>query len=146
MILLTRLRFNLLLYCCALMIGCAKDDGLKLYPVSGRVLLGGKPLTGVAQGGVSFRGHALKGNDTLHQPTGPIDTEGTFALFTAGKKGAPLGWYKVVVAAYANTLAEGPVRPRLLLDPKYYDVKKTDLSIEVVAEPAPGAYDLNVSK
>lgn len=129
----------------ALLVGCAKDD-LKLCPVSGRVLLAGQPLTTVAQGSVSFRGDPLKGNESLHQPTGVIDAEGKFELITVGKKGAPPGWYKVVVCAYANKLEEGPVTPRLLLDDKYYDVKKTDLSVEVVPHPAPGAYDLNVTK
>jgi hypothetical protein len=134
-----------ILCCCTLSAGCGQDDGIgKLYPVSGRILVDGRPLTGVAQGSVSFRGDPLKGNETLHQPTGPIDAEGRFELVTAGKKGAPPGWYKVVVTAYANKLEEGPVRPRLLLVEKYYHPKKTDLSVEVVADPAPGAYDLNV--
>jgi hypothetical protein len=74
------------------------------------------------------------------------DSEGNFELFTAGKEGDPPGWYKVVVSAFANKPEEGRVAPRLLLDDKYYDEGKTDLCIEVVASPSPGAYDLKVSK
>jgi hypothetical protein len=44
----TRLAFFLALCCCAPSVGCGSDDGLgKLYPVSGKVLLDGKPLTNV---------------------------------------------------------------------------------------------------
>jgi hypothetical protein len=127
--------------------GCAQDDGIgKLYPVSGRILIEGQPLTGVAQGSVSLRGDPSRDNPTLHQPTGTIDAEGRFELTTAGKKGAPPGWYRVMVAAYANRPEEGPVKPRRLLDEKYYHPDKTDLTIEIVAKPAPGAYDLNVTR
>jgi len=138
-------RFLLTLGSFALASGCG-DAGPRFYPVSGTILLDGKPLTGVAQGSVSFRGDAAKGNQTMHQPTGTITADGKFELVTVGKKGAPLGWYRVVVAAYANKLEEGPVTPRLLLDAKYYNPETTELSIEVVQSPAPGAYDLKVSK
>jgi hypothetical protein len=114
--------------------------------VSGKILLDGKPLTSVGQGSVSFRGDAGRGNGTLHQPTGTINAQGEYELVTVGKEGAPLGWYKVMVAAYANKIEEGPVTPRPLLDPKYYSADTSELSIEVVASPAPGAYDLNVTK
>ena len=63
-----------------------------------------------------------------------------------GKKGAPAGWYKVLVSAFANKIEEGPVTPRYILEAKYYSPEKTDLSVEVVADPAPGRYDLKVNK
>ncbi len=97
------------------LIGCGGDT-LDLVPVSGTVLLDGKPLTKLGQGGVSFYGDA------------------------------PLGAYKIVVNAFQNTPDEGPVTPRQLLNSRYYDPAKTDLKIEVVAESVPGQYDLNVSK
>jgi hypothetical protein len=140
-------RFPLILCVAFVPLGCGGDDGIgKLYPVSGRILVGDNPLTTVGQGSVSLRGDALKGNPTMHQPTGAIDADGKFELMTAGKKGAPAGWYKVVVAAYANKPEEGPVKPRMLLDEKYYHPQKTDLSVQVVARPAEGAYDLKVTK
>ncbi len=142
----TGVSFLLVLGFCALPAGCGKGDGLELYPVSGTVLLDGKPLTNVAQGGVSFYGDAAKGNKTMHIPTGMIDAQGKFELITGGEKGALLGSYKVLVNAFENTMEEGPVQPRLILNPKYYDMTKTDLSIEVVAKPKLGQYDLHVTK
>lgn len=140
----TRGSFLLALCLCILAVGCGQE--VTLYPVSGRILIDGKPLTGVAQGSVSFRADANKGNETMHQPTGTINAAGEYELLTAGKKGAPPGWYKVVVAAYANKVEEGPVTPRLLIDQKYHEPTTTDLRIEVVANPSPGAYDLNVTR
>jgi hypothetical protein len=136
--------FLLPVYLCGLMVGCAKEE--PFYPVSGKILLDGQPLTGVGQGSVSLRGDLAKGNKTLHQPTGAIKPGGDYEVITVDKKGAPPGWYKVVVSAFANKIEEGPVTPRPLLDPKYYNADTTDLSIEVVAEPSPDAYDLNVTK
>lgn len=123
--------------------GCAKNDA-PFYPVSGRILVSGKPLTGVPQGGVTLWADASRGNATLHQPVGAIAADGSFEVTTIGKKGAPPGWYKVVVAAYANRLEEGPVTPRFLLHRRYANVNTTDLRVEVVSNPPANAYDLNV--
>jgi hypothetical protein len=133
---------------CALTVGCGGTyiDGVRLYPVSGTILVDGKPLTDVPQGGVSFHPDAAKGNTSMHIPTGKIQADGRYELMTGGKRGAPAGWYKVRVSAFANRIEEGPVTPRYILDPKYYSPEKTDLSIEVVADPSPGRYDLNVTK
>lgn len=125
--------------------GCGGDK-LDLVPVSGAVLVDGKPLIKVGQGGVSFFADAAKGNQTQHIPTGVIDAEGKYELETGGQKGAPPGAYKVLVNAFQNTPDEGPVTPRQLLHPKYYDLTKTDLTIEVVSDSAPGQYDLKVTK
>ncbi len=127
------------------LIGCGGDT-LDLVPVSGTVLLDGKPLTKVGQGGVSFFANAAKGNKTQHIPTGVIDAEGKYELETGGQKGAPPGSYKVLVNAFQNTPDEGPVAPRYLLNAKFYDLTKTDLTIEVVSGSAPGQYDLKVTK
>jgi hypothetical protein len=116
-------------------------------PVAGKVKLDGKPLT---VGTVSFRPDAERGNKSMHIPIGKIDPEGNYELETVGKKGAPPGWYKVLVMADADAqLAPGtahPLRPRWLMNPKYADLKTTDLAIEVVENPAAERYDLNVSK
>jgi hypothetical protein len=123
--------------------GCAKND-VRFHPVSGRILMAGKPLTGVPQGGVTLWADAARGNETLHQPVGAIAADGSYEVTTIGKKGAPPGWYKVVVAAYANRPEEGPVTPRLLLHGRYANVDTTDLRLEVVPDPPANAYDLNV--
>jgi hypothetical protein len=132
----------------ALPTGCGGTyiDGVRIYPVSGRVLVQGQPLTDVPQGSVSFHPDAGQGNQSLHLPTGKINPDGTYELNTGGKKGAPLGKYKVRVSAFENRPEEGPVTPRYMLDDKYYAADKTDLTLEVVDNPAPGQYDLKVTK
>src|SRR5262249_14047953 len=76
--------------------GCGDGSGLKVVPVAGKLTIDGQPLT---TGSISFRPDAARGNRSQHHPTGTIDEEGRYQLFTAGKKGAPLGWYKVMVFA-----------------------------------------------
>ena len=129
----------------ACLFGCGGDK-LDLVPVKGTVLLDGKPITKIGQGGVSFFADASKGNQTQHIPTGAIDADGNYELQTGGQNGAPLGTYKVLVNVFQNTPDEGPVTPRMLLHPKYYDLTKTDISVEVVAKSSPGQYDLKVIK
>jgi hypothetical protein len=132
----------------ALPVGCGGTylDGVRLYPVSGTVLVEGQPLTGVPQGSVSFHPDKAQGNESMHLPTGKIQADGKYELLTGSKKGAPAGKYKVRVSAFANKLEEGPVTPRYILDDKYYSAEKTDLIVEVVENPAPGQYDLKVTK
>jgi hypothetical protein len=122
--------------------GCA-PAGEKFFPVSGAVSVNGKPL---AAGTVSFRPDAERGNRSQHHPTGVI-ADGRFELHTLRQRGAPLGWYRVLVLADENQTA-GPVHPlmpRWATHPKYTSQKTTDLLIEVVETPAPGAYDLRLS-
>jgi hypothetical protein len=111
------------------------------------VKLDGKPLS---VGTVSFRPDASRGNTSMHIPTGAIDANGNYELVTVTKKGAPRGWYKVVVFADANSLdpktASRPLPPVWLMNIKYTDDKTTDLAIEVVGNPSAGVYDLALSK
>jgi hypothetical protein len=124
--------------------GCG-GGGEKLLPVAGRVTLNDQPLR---SGSVSFRPDAAKGNASLHHPTGSIDPQGNYSLFTVGKKGAPPGRYKVLVFADANAQAGAvhPVPPRWLVPEKYLSEKSTPLAVEVVDAPAEGAYDLKLGK
>lgn len=128
-------------------VGCG-DPGPVLVPVKGSVSVGGKPL---AVGSVSFRPDASRGNTSAHHPTGSIAADGSFELVTLGKPGAPVGHYKVLVFADANTdaktnTAAHPKPPAWLTDPKYTTEKTTDLRAEVVATPEPGRYDLKLVK
>jgi hypothetical protein len=129
----------------ALLVGCGANEGLDLIPVSGKVSLPDGPLAGV---GISFRADASKGNNTPHIPSGTTDAEGKYELTAGGAKGAPAGWYKVVVMppAPAPTGGEVPKPGPPPFDPKYSDAATTDLSIEVKSAAAPGAYDLNLEK
>jgi hypothetical protein len=120
--------------------GCG---GLKLVPVSGKVTLDNKPVHG---GGVSFIPDASKGNTARVSCVGRINAQGRYELTTTAVKGsdsgkgAPLGWYKVTL------LTTLPGAPEIKVHSKYLDPDKTPLSIEVVADPAPGAYDLKLTK
>ena len=59
------------------------------------------------------------------------------------RKGAPPGWYKVVVTAYDNP-RPGNLKP--LISMKYQDAKTTPLEKEVVENPEPGRYDFNLTR
>ena len=120
--------------------GCSNGSDEKLAPVSGKVTVDGKPLT---TGSVSFRPDASQGNMSQHQPNSAIDTEGNFELFVPpARKGAPLGWYKVVVTAYDDPWPGKPLKS--FIDMRYSDEKTTPLTIEVVEKPEPGCYDLKL--
>jgi hypothetical protein len=133
-----------LLACLALAAAGCAPRGERLLPVAGAARVNGAPL---AAGSVSFRPDAARGNATQHHPTGEI-VNGAFELHTAGRKGAPPGWYKVLVFSDENR-QQGPlhpVKPRWATDVKYTSEQTTDLFVEVVEKPAPGAYDLQLSR
>jgi hypothetical protein len=131
--------------------GCDDNSGVgKTYPVSGKVTLDGQIL--VAQETmVLFLPDASKGNQSSFEPAGTIDGDGNYSLSTKGKKGAPPGWYRIVVTA----LADSPQHPKggqhsrpvghSLAPSKYGSGRTTDLVIEVVENPGAGAYDLKLT-
>jgi hypothetical protein len=128
-----------------LVCGCG-SDGFDMESVRGRVTLNGEPIT---TGTVSFRPDPAKGNTSLHHPTGPIDPEGNYQLFTAGKPGAPTGWYKVLVFADANakpSKTAHPLPPRWLVPEKYTREAGTPLFIEVRPGTDSERYDLKLVK
>jgi hypothetical protein len=125
----------------ALPAGCGQT---KLVPVSGRVTIDNKPLT---TGYVTYKPDKSKGNTFTGEPTGKIESNGDYTLTTNGKPGAPVGWYKVIVPANAPFDVEDPskAKPKWLVNPRFVTESTTPLEKEVVATPAPGAYDLNVT-
>jgi hypothetical protein len=133
--------------------GCGDASGVgPTFPVAGKVTLNNTPLT--AQNTVILcKPDAAKGNKSPFEPSGTVDAEGNYTLTTRGKSGAPPGWYKVVVTARDEAAPAHPKGPqrhrpvaRSLLPARYGQAQTTDLSIEVVERPAPGAYDLKLSK
>jgi len=129
----------------AALAGCGGNKGPELLPVSGKVTLPDGPLAGV---GISLRADASKGNTTQHVPSGTTDAEGKYELTTGVAKGAPVGWYQVVLTPPTAAPSGGEL-PRSGPPPfaaKYTDVTTTDLSLEVKAGAAPGAYDLKLDK
>jgi hypothetical protein len=120
--------------------GCG---GPKRVPVSGKVTLGDKPLT---TGRVFFSPDVAKGNNARVACVGRLDEQGGYELHTTGitnkdsGKGAPPGWYKVTIRQQGSTeLAPG-------IKPAYLDESTTPLSVEVVPDAPPGAYDLKLTK
>jgi hypothetical protein len=113
-------------------------------PVAGQVTVNRSPLK---TGTVTFLPDASKGNTTRHHPVGTINAEGRYELHTVGRKGAPPGWYKVVVHADENQQTgrtAAPLPPRWMTHVKYTAAGTTPLQVEVVE--VAGRYDLKLTK
>ena len=122
--------------------GCGREDGDKLALVTGKLTVDGKPLT---SGSVSFRPDASKGNNSQHQPNGAIDPKGNFELTVPpARKGAPLGWYKVVITALDDPWPGKPLKS--FIDLKYSDERTTPLTVEVIPKPESGRYDFKLTR
>lgn len=122
--------------------GCSGGTGEVLLPVEGRAFVGDKPLK---SGTVSFRPDATKGNTSQHQPNGTIDSTGRYELYVPpARKGAPPGWYKVVVTALDDPQPGKPLKS--FIDLKYADEARTPRRVEVVADAEPGRYDLKLTR
>jgi len=96
------------------------------YPVSGRLVVNGKPAEGAA---VVFRHTADWGDKTI-VPIGWTDAEGNFEMSTFGvKDGAPAGEYKVEISwpAYRKGRNIGPDK----LGGKFSDGNKSGLTVQV---------------
>lgn len=133
---------------CASLLGLLGCGGLKRVPAGGTVTIDGKPLEG---GILYFNPDLSKGNNARVSCTSGV-RDGRFTLQTSGIErsdsgpGVPLGWYKVSVRV--NMPGEKPIfpgQPAIKIHPKFLDPQKTPLEIEVVEEPAPGAYDLKLT-
>jgi hypothetical protein len=127
------------------LVGCGGST-TKLVPVVGKVTVDGRPLT-TGTGGVSFRPD--KGSGGSQEPAGSIDEDGTYRLFTGDKEGAPLGRYRVLVVDVEPRDPKDPFpygKRKTHVNNKYANPKTSDVVIEVVPSPAPGAYDLKLTK
>jgi hypothetical protein len=126
----------------ALAVAAAGCGGSR-YPVDGRVLLKGKPLQGKG-GAVVLKPDASKGNKGSASSVGLLQRDGSFSVLTNGRPGAQSGWYKVVIIA-TEPGANPNEDSRRLLNARYQTEATTPLAVEVVANPSPGRYDLQVS-
>jgi hypothetical protein len=131
---------------CVLMVavGCGDKGPGKLLPVSGTVQFKAAPLD---KGTVIYRADSGKGNKTPHEPRGEIDAQGKYTLFTAGKPGAPPGWYKVAVVAIKEDAKPGDpyAVPKWLIPKNYTTPETSPLSVEVKEGQGPEAYELKVA-
>jgi hypothetical protein len=133
------LLFSLLLLVVA---ACSGDDPVgSTVSVKGKVTVDGKPAT---HGGVSFWPDTAKGNTSKYECSGAIAEDGTYTLYTRKKPGAPLGAYKVTVNIQTKADSTDPTKAKLELPKKYTSKETTPLTVEVVASPAAGAYDLDI--
>jgi hypothetical protein len=123
--------------------GCRGDGSLgKLVPVTGKVTIDGQRLT---TGQVIFQPDAEQGNTLKHEPRGSIDGQGNYVAATIGKKGVPPGWYKVTVIATEPFDKDRPyVIPKTLIPLRYSDPTTSELTVEVVENPVPDAYDFSL--
>ncbi len=132
-------------------LGCGNDRFSvgKTVPVAGTVTVSGQPLhlDRRAFGKVWYYPDAAKGNGTPQVAFGTIDAEGNYRLFTRGREGAAPGWYRVMVVATEQSDPSRPSRPRrCFVSTRYGALETSGLSVQVVEEPAPGAYDLHLTR
>lgn len=119
----------------------------RTVPVSGKIALDGKPLKNAT---IMFWPLKEKGNESTSQPYAEADAQGNYQLILGvgddKRDGSPLGWYRVVVEAFEAPKAGLDIPPRLLSPEKYADPLSSPLVVEVVENPAPRAYELNLTK
>jgi hypothetical protein len=119
--------------------GCG---GIKRVPVSGTVTLDGKPIR---EGFIAFWADESKANNTVRASCSAPIRNGEFTLSSIGVTasesgpGVAPGWYKVIL----DTDRLGA--PKTNVHPRFTNVAKTPLSVEVVEEPAAGAYDIKMT-
>lgn len=120
--------------------GCGQSG--KLVPVTGKVMVGDKPLT---TGTVTFIPEG--DNKSKIEPVGTIGADGTYTLATGTQPGAPAGKYRVIVTATRPSDPKDEYsEPVSLVNTMYSDRNSPNLPVEVVADAAPRAYDLKLKK
>jgi hypothetical protein len=129
----------LAILCAGALLGAAGcGSGPKTVPVLGKATVDGEPLSGFV---VTFVPDAEKGNTAEVDCSARLGEDGQYSLQTDDRfkvyKGAPPGWYKVSI--WSTEEKPIPIHKDYLNGPK-------TLSIEVVSDPPPGAYDLKFTK
>ena len=122
--------------------GCGKDAD-KRFTVEGKVLFGDQPLKA---GYITFYPDPAQGNASKEVPSGKIDAQGTYEIWTGTKKGAAPGRYKVAVTAADQIDPKNPYFTKWLIPERYIDPKTSKLTVEVVEQPAAGAYDFKLER
>ena len=72
------------------------------------------------------------------------DPGGTYEVNTEGRSGVPIGSY-IACVRVPNRKVNGKEPPPIPFSAKYLDANESPLKVEVVANPAPGAYDLELT-
>ena len=113
-----------------------KEEGMKLYPVTGKVLLNDKPTEGAMV--VLYAQNPA--SDLKQPPTAIVKADGTFAVGTLKPEdGAPPGNYKVTILWYPPDagvrMVETGVASPSLLPSVYGDPNSSGLQIQVKEGP-----------
>jgi hypothetical protein len=117
--------------------GCGGETTIQ---VKGKVLVDGQPLT---VGTVIFTPDAAKGNTSLDEPRGQLDANGVYHLYrTKGSTAVAPGWYKISISAQRLKDPKDPYSYVSRIPTKFANPETSGLALEVVADPAPGAYDI----
>jgi len=127
---------------CVLITGCG-SAAPKIVPVSGTVTILDAPLP---YGTITLYPDAAKGNASKLQPLGTIGADGKYTLTTDGKPGAPVGSYLVTVSSVKPSQPGEYKPPEFAASQDYLDQTKSGLTLDVVENPAPGAYDVKLTK
>jgi hypothetical protein len=118
--------------------GCSSQ--FVFVPVKGKLTLKNKKL--VTVGKVFF---FPDGDNAFRQiPQGKINEDGTYELTTEGRSGAPIGFYTVCVRGPMRKV-NGQDPPPIPYSMKYFDANESPLKVQVVANPAAGAYDFELT-
>jgi len=96
--------------------------------VTGKVTLDGQLVTG---GKVQFLPEK-KTDGKAPVASGDIQEDGTYELYTAGERGAAVGWHKVRVSGHQETDYDNP-GPQFTIPILYNDPEKSGLRKEVTA-------------
>jgi hypothetical protein len=114
---------------CALLVGCGGDGRPACHPVTGKVLVDGKPAVRAV---VAFHPLAPQADGQSYGPSTITGDDGGFRLttFDAGD-GAPAGEYAVTVVATYVVKGGQDVAVSDLLGGRYADPKTTPLKVTV---------------
>jgi len=136
-----------LLVASLLVAGCkqAGDEG-KRVPVIGKVTFAdGKPLP---RGTVIFTPDGAKGNESQHEPRGPISADGSYKLSTTTRLDgvAPGAYLVTIIAQEPYDEKKSDWDPPWIINRKYGNRQTSGLAAQVIENPDPGRYDFQVSK
>lgn len=124
-----------------LFFGCGPTP-VKFVPVSGKITIQGAPLP---YGTITLVPDA--GNPTKLQPYGKVAADGSYTLESDGKPGAPVGVYRVGISSVKPSTPEDGYKPPVwAASQEYLDPNASGLKLTIVESPAPGAYDIALTK
>ena len=113
--------------------------GERRAEVTGKATVDGKPLNSPL---ITILFAPDKDNPVKKIPSASLDENGIYTMTTGGTGGVPLGWFRVHVH-WDSKNAKGQPCP---VHPRFLESGLTTLSVEVVKNPQPGAYDLKFTR